>query len=109
MRWEVKAAVQNIENIIVKYRERESQDGIWIYFRHFTNDENIKCHTAKSLVMPSGAKGAISHEIHKIEEQERKPANKRSTLFSSKNTISCWKANKLEFYDCSLKIMSETK
>ena len=59
--------------------------------------------------MASGPKDAISHEICKIEEQEKKIANRKSTLFNIKNTISCWKANELEFYDCLLKKMSDTK
>ena len=59
--------------------------------------------------MASGHNDAISHEIHKIQEQKQKLANRISTLFSIKNTISCWKANELEFYDCPLKKMSDTK
>eukprot|EP00794_Sanderia_malayensis_P001354 gene1354-1494_t len=107
IRWKIKNVVQSIENVIVKYRE--SQDGIWINCRRFTNPEEVKCHIAKSLVMASGAKDAISKEIHKIEKEEKMLTNRRSLLFSSKNTVSSWKANELEFYDASLKKMSDTK
>ena len=69
IRWEIKTVIQNIENVIVKYRE--SQDGIWINCRRFTSSEDVKCHSAKRLVMASGAKGAISKEINKIEEEEK--------------------------------------
>ena len=107
LRWEIKTVIQKIENTSVKYRE--SQDGIWINCRHFTSTEDIKCHNAKSLVMASGAKDAISKEIYKIEEEEKKLSNRRHLLFSTSSTISCWKANELEFYDHSLQKMSETK
>ena len=107
IRWEIKTVIQNIEKVIVKYRE--SQDGIWINCRRYTSSEDVQCHSAKSLVMASGAKDAISKEINKIEEEEKKLTSRRSLLFSTNNTISCWKANELEFYDHSLKKMSETK
>ncbi len=107
MRWQLKSVVQSIGNIIVKYRE--SQDGIWVNCPKFTNSGEVYCHTAKSLVMASGTKDALSKEICQIEKEEKVLTNRRSSLFSSNNTVSCWKANELEFYDACLKKIRETK
>ena len=107
LRWEIKCAVENIENLIVKYRD--SKDGIWVNCRRFTSAEDVKCHTANDLVMAVGTKDAISNEIRKIEIEEEKLAKRRSQLFCSNNTIPCWKSSELEYYDISLKKMNETK
>jgi len=107
LRWEIKCTVQNIENLLVKYRE--SKDGIWINCRHFASAEDVKCHTAKDVVMAVGTKNAISSEIHKIEVEEEKLTKRRWQLFNSKNTMPCWKSNELEYYDNSLKKINDIK
>ena len=49
LRWEIICTIQNIENLLVKYRE--SKDGIWSNCRCFASAEDVKCHTAKVAVM----------------------------------------------------------
>ena len=66
--WEIKIAIQKIENIIIRYRE--SQDDICTNCCRFTSAEDIKCHSAKSFVMASGSKDAFLDEVYKIEEEE---------------------------------------
>jgi len=105
--WEIKFTVQNIENLLVKYRE--GKDGIWINCRRFASAEDVKCHTAKDVVMVVGTKNAISSEIHKIEVEEEKLTKRRWQLFNSKNTMPCWKSNELEYYDNSLKKINDIK
>ena len=107
LRWEIKCTVQNIENLLVKYRE--SKDGIWINCCCFASAEDVKCHTAKDVVMAVGTKNAISSEVHKIEVEEKKLTKRRCQLFSSKNTIRCWKSNELEYFDNSLMKVNDIK
>ena len=70
LRWEIKCTVQNIENLLVNYRE--SKYGIWINCRRFASAEDVKCHTVKDLVMAVGTKNAILSEMHKIEIEEER-------------------------------------
>ena len=57
LRWQIKCAVQNIENLVLKYRE--SKDGMWIDCRRFASAWDVKCYIAKDSAVTVGAKDFI--------------------------------------------------